>query len=62
MTEKEVDRRDVLYWQPLLVTDAQGQVRLSFPKSDVVQRIRITIQGVSPEGRPVYINQWLNLR
>ncbi|HEX9956445.1 MAG TPA: Plug domain-containing protein, partial [Fibrella sp.] len=60
--KKEVDRRDVLYWQPLLLTDSQGQVRLSFPKSDVVQRIRITVQGVSSEGRPVYINQLLNVR
>ncbi len=59
---KEVDRRDVLLWQPLLLIDTQGQVRLSFPKSDVVQRIRITVQGVSPDGRPVYINQLLNIR
>lgn len=48
-----VDRRDVLYWKPLMQTDANGQTRLLFPLSDVVRTLRLTVQGVTSEGRPV---------
>ncbi|WP_240163528.1 carboxypeptidase regulatory-like domain-containing protein [Spirosoma taeanense] len=48
-----VDRRDVLYWKPLIQTDANGKTQLLFPLSDVVRILRITLQGVTIEGRPV---------
>lgn len=48
-----IDRRDVLYWKPLMQTDSQGHSQLSFPLSDVVRQVRIVIQGVTAEGRPV---------
>ena len=48
-----VDRRDVLYWKPLIQTDNQGNSQLVFPLSDVVRAVRITVQGITAQGRPV---------
>ncbi|WP_461089088.1 carboxypeptidase regulatory-like domain-containing protein [Spirosoma gilvum] len=49
----KVDRRDVLYWKPQIQTDSQGHSQVVFPLSDVVQTLRITIQGITETGRPV---------
>jgi hypothetical protein len=48
-----IDRRDVLYWKPLMQTDSQGHSQLVFPLSDVVRTVRVVVQGVSADGRPV---------
>lgn len=48
-----VDRRDVLYWKPLMQTDGQGRSQLMIPLSDVVRTVRIRVQGVTADGRPV---------
>ncbi|RRB14250.1 carboxypeptidase-like regulatory domain-containing protein [Larkinella knui] len=48
-----VDSRDVLYWKPLMQTDGQGHSQLRFPLSDVVQTLRVVIQGITADGRPV---------
>ncbi len=48
-----VDDRDVLYWKPLMQTDSQGQAQLRFPLSEVVRTLRVVIQGVTADGRPV---------
>jgi TonB-dependent SusC/RagA subfamily outer membrane receptor len=48
-----VDRRDVLYWKPLMQTDNEGRSQLMFPLSDVVRMVRVTIQGITNSGRPV---------
>ncbi len=48
-----VDRRDVLYWKPIAQTDGNGLTRLAFPLSDVVRTLRVTVQGITTEGRPV---------
>ncbi|MGX5858423.1 carboxypeptidase regulatory-like domain-containing protein [Dyadobacter jiangsuensis] len=49
-----VDDRDVLYWKPLMVTDSKGQSQLRFPLSDKVRTLRVLIQGVTADGRPVH--------
>ncbi|GGN07386.1 hypothetical protein GCM10010967_48720 [Dyadobacter beijingensis] len=49
-----VDDRDVLYWKPLMLTDGKGRSQLRFPLSDKVRTLRVVIQGVTEEGRPVY--------
>lgn len=49
----QVDRRDVLYWKPIIRTDAQGHTQLLFPVSDVVRTVRVTVQGITADGRPV---------
>lgn len=48
-----VDDRDVLYWKPMIQTDTQGNGQLRFPLSDVVRTLRVVIQGVTADGRPV---------
>lgn len=48
-----VDYRDVLYWKPIMQTDSQGHSQLRFPLSDVVRTVRVVIQGVTADGRPV---------
>lgn len=48
-----VDNRDVLYWKPLMQTDSKGHSQLRFPLSDVVRTLRVVIQGVTTDGRPV---------
>lgn len=49
----KTDRRDVLLWQPLLQTDAQGGAVLQFPLSDVARTLRVTVQGITVDGRAV---------
>lgn len=51
--ESHIDRRDVLYWKPLIQTDGQGRATLAFPLSDIVRTIRVTVQGITADGRPV---------
>jgi hypothetical protein len=48
-----VDYRDVLSWKPLMQTDSQGHSQLRFPVSDVVRTVRVVIQGITADGRPV---------
>ncbi len=48
-----IDHRDVLYWKPMIQTDGQGHSQLRFPLSDVVRTVRVVIQGITADGRPV---------
>ncbi|MCE6991508.1 carboxypeptidase regulatory-like domain-containing protein [Dyadobacter sp. CY323] len=48
-----VDDRDVLYWKPIILADAQGNSQLRFPLSDVVRTLRVVIQGITADGRAV---------
>ncbi|GAB3767450.1 hypothetical protein GCM10028818_00240 [Spirosoma horti] len=57
-----VDRRDVLYWKPLMQTDSQGHTQLRFPLSDVVRTLRVVIQGVTADGRPVLGVQFIRVQ
>ncbi len=56
------DRRDVLYWKPILLTDGRGLTTFRFPLSDSARTVRITVQGITTYGRPVYISRVLQLR
>ena len=49
----QTDRRDVLFWQPLLPTDAQGGAVLRFTLSDVARALRVSVQGITTDGRAV---------
>ncbi len=48
-----IDRRDVLYWKPVMQTDSQGRSQLLISLSDVVRTVRVKVQGVTADGRPV---------
>ena len=45
------DFAETLYWQPLMITDADGQVTIRFDLSDSVTTFRLEVDGHSPGGR-----------
>jgi hypothetical protein len=57
-----VDYRDVLSWKPLMQTDSQGHSQLGFVLSDVVRTVRVVIQGVTADGRPVLSVQLIRVQ
>ena len=58
----QTDRRDVLYWKPVLQTDAQGQATFTFPLTDVVRTLRVTVQGITTYGRPVSVERLVRVQ
>ncbi|CCH55157.1 hypothetical protein BN8_04396 [Fibrisoma limi BUZ 3] len=60
--ESPIDRRDVLYWKPIVQTDRQGRAMLAFPVSDVVRTLRVVIQGVTTDGQPVVSVQQIRVQ
>ncbi|QKZ13151.1 carboxypeptidase-like regulatory domain-containing protein [Spirosoma sp. KUDC1026] len=56
------DRRNVLYWRPLLATDKTGITSFRIPLSDTASVLRVTVQGVTSDGRPVAVSQLLKVR
>ncbi|QDK77998.1 TonB-dependent receptor [Spirosoma sp. KCTC 42546] len=57
-----IDRRDVLYWKPLMQTDSQGHSQLIFPLSDVVRTVRVTLQGITDTGRPIAVTKLIQVQ
>ena len=57
-----VDRRDVLFWQPLGQSESDGLGNLSFPLSDTARRLQVVIQGVTTEGVPISFTWILPVR
>lgn len=55
------DRRDVLYWKPILLTNGRGTTTFRFPLSTISRTIRITLQGITTDGRPVYVNREMKM-
>ncbi|MEO1261328.1 MAG: carboxypeptidase-like regulatory domain-containing protein [Bacteroidota bacterium] len=47
------DVRSTLFWQPSIMTDAQGRAKLSFPNSDLAKSFNVVVEGITAEGRPV---------
>jgi TonB-dependent SusC/RagA subfamily outer membrane receptor len=47
------DQRATLYWAPLLYTDENGKVSVSFFNSDSATKMQVIIEGVSSSGAPV---------
>jgi hypothetical protein len=56
------DHRDVLAWRPLLATDKSGITSFRIPLSDTAKLLRVTVQGVTQDGRPVAVSQLLKVR
>jgi hypothetical protein len=56
------DQRDVLYWKPIVATDSRGQTTLRFPLSDTVRTLRLTLQGVTTEGYPIFITKVISVK
>lgn len=45
------DFRNLLYWNPQLITDAQGQAQVTFYTSDQEGAYRVVMQGLTTDGR-----------
>lgn len=58
----QADRRDVLHWQPLVATNRQGVNTMRFFLSDIVRAVRVTLQGITLDGRPIYVDQVINVK
>lgn len=46
------DRRNLLYWNPNVNTDASGEKKFEFYTSDVKGEFKVTIEGISNTGTP----------
>lgn len=46
------DFRNLLHWEPKVVTDAEGKHTLSFYTSDLEGTFRVVIQGMTKDGQP----------
>jgi hypothetical protein len=47
-----LDKRTTLFWEPMMLTDANGRAALSFYTGDVASRYRIVIEGITADGYP----------
>jgi hypothetical protein len=47
------DYRDVLYWNPVLETDAEGKARVMFYNSDIAGSFQVVLEGITAAGQPV---------
>ncbi|MGB8489420.1 MAG: hypothetical protein WCE64_00025 [Bacteroidales bacterium] len=47
------DLRNTLYWNPSVVPDLDGKIRIEFWTSDYSTDYIIDIQGITPEGKPM---------
>lgn len=56
------DQRDVVYWQPMLTTGLTGYTTLTFPLSDAARTIRLRVQGITTDGRPVSTSRLIHVR
>lgn len=47
------DHRNLMYWNPNVVTDQSGKTRVSFFTSDLSGRYAIVVEGLTRDGKPV---------
>jgi hypothetical protein len=47
------DFRNTLYWNPSVIPDKEGKIRIKFWTSDIVSDYEINIQGITLEGKPI---------
>ena len=51
------DRRGTIYWHPSVQTDEEGKTYITFYTSDSAKNYTLTIEGVTINGKPVYMQQ-----
>jgi hypothetical protein len=56
------DFRNLLYWNPEIVTDNKGTATVSFFTADDISDYRIVIQGLSEDGLPGYSEAVISVR
>ncbi len=50
----KVDGRSTIYWNPDITTNRRGRVKISFYNSDEAKNLQICIEGITPDGLPVF--------
>ncbi|MBO0947666.1 carboxypeptidase-like regulatory domain-containing protein [Fibrella forsythiae] len=53
---------DVLAWEPIATTDQAGQLQIPLTIPSTTRLLRVTIQGVSADGQPIYSVQTVSLK
>jgi len=56
------DFRSTLFWKPILKTDEEGNAKVVFWNSDEHTSIRISLEGMSKEGKPGYATYQYNIK
>lgn len=56
------DYRNLLYWNPEIITDNKGTVTVSFFTADDISDYRIVIQGLSEDGLPGYCETMISVK
>ncbi len=59
--ERIPDRRDLLLWEPSIVTGTSGNVTLDFHTSEVTGKYEIRIEGITEGGTPVSIRKYFTV-
>ncbi len=56
------DFRNLLLWEPSVVTDSKGKKRLEFFSGDLEGRYKIMLNGVSPSGSPLSGSAFIDIK
>lgn len=62
-SERTIDDRITLYWNPLVLTDNEtGEATIQFYTSDFPGRYRIVLEGVLDNGQPIRLVDYIQVR
>jgi hypothetical protein len=61
-SKPEGDFRATLFWKPIIKTDEEGNAKIVFWNSDERTSIRISLEGISKEGKPGYATYQYNIK
>jgi len=56
------DFRSTLFWKPIIKTDEEGNAKVVFWNSDEHTSIRVSLEGISKEGKPGYASYQYNVK
>ena len=56
------DQRTTIHWEPMIVTDANGQATISYYNADPKSKIRVVVQGLTDKGIPITATTGYNIK
>jgi hypothetical protein len=56
------DFRSTLYWNPSVMPDKSGKIRLDFWSSDIASDYEINVQGITPEGNHISFRKIIKVK
>jgi hypothetical protein len=57
-----IDYRSTLFWLSFVESDIRGKLYLEFPLSEGRSEVRVTLEGLSRRGEPVYTTYTFNVK